>query len=37
VARGDLDARWTTFDEYFRILESKGIASMWCTTSAPSR
>jgi N-acyl-D-aspartate/D-glutamate deacylase len=24
--RGTLDERWTSFDEYFRILESKGIA-----------
>ncbi|HEY7820557.1 MAG TPA: D-aminoacylase, partial [Vicinamibacteria bacterium] len=26
VPRRGLDARWTTFDEYFELLESKGIA-----------
>jgi len=26
LPRGELDARWTSFDEYFRVLESKGIA-----------
>ncbi|HJS73320.1 MAG TPA: D-aminoacylase, partial [Vicinamibacteria bacterium] len=26
VPRKELDARWTTFDEYFTLLESKGIA-----------
>ncbi len=26
IPRGELDLRWTSFDEYFRVLESKGIA-----------
>jgi N-acyl-D-aspartate/D-glutamate deacylase len=26
LARGDLDWKWNRFDEYFRLLESKGIA-----------
>jgi N-acyl-D-aspartate/D-glutamate deacylase len=26
LPRGELDAKWTTFDEYFRVLETKGVA-----------
>ncbi len=26
LSREEIDAKWTTFDEYFRLLESKGIA-----------
>jgi N-acyl-D-aspartate/D-glutamate deacylase len=26
LPRGELDAQWTRFDEYFHVLESKGIA-----------